>query len=386
YTATSNNLQFNSISPLNTMNMAKPSANDIEQMIQRARPTNRDLVRRDINHGINSSISSLLLKIAPYFYNNGTSKDLLCLHGTVACQYKGNRYYIPIEIWFQQDHPNVPPLAYVKPTSDMFVSTASRDVQPDGTIIIPYIKNWRHPNSDLQTLLKAMSEAFSQSPPVYSNSNMVNRPTPYPINPPAMPMPTPVTMPMNSGGNPSYSYPYGYPQTQIPQDVYRDSVQTAVLDKVRIRLDEIMQMGKAQIDSLKKTEQDLIDGERKIQSFIVDAQQQQSQAQTYITNLQTKTHEMLEATQKMSSSSGKGNNSVKEDALITPAPVYKQLLQAYAEEHAMQDLLYYLADGLKRNSIGLDTYLKHVRELSRKQFILRATMRKCRQIAGLPLK
>jgi hypothetical protein len=34
---------------------------------------------------------------------------------------------------------------------------------------------------------------------------------------------------------------------------------------------------------------------------------------------------MLEATQKMSSSSGKGNNSVKEDALITPAPVYKQL-------------------------------------------------------------
>jgi hypothetical protein len=68
---------------------------------------------------------------------------------------------------------------------------------------------------------------------------------------------------------------------------------------------------------------------------------------------------------------------VKEDALITPAPVYKQLnifidsfysffwhyffqrlLQAYAEEHAMQDLLYYLADGLKRNSIGLDTYLK----------------------------
>ncbi|CAF1512991.1 unnamed protein product, partial [Rotaria sordida] len=62
------------------------------------------------------------------------------------------------------------------------------------------------------------------------------------------------------------------------------------------------------------------------------------------------------------------------------------LLQGYAEEHAIQDLLYYLADGLRRKSIGLDTYLKHVRELSRKQFILRATMRKCRQIAGLPLK
>lgn len=108
------------------------------------KPTNRDLVRRDINQGINSSASTLMLKIVPYYYNNGTSKDLLCLYGTVSCQYRGNRYNIPIEIWLQQDHPNVPPLAYVKPTPNMYVSPTSNDVQPDGTIIIPYLKNWRH--------------------------------------------------------------------------------------------------------------------------------------------------------------------------------------------------------------------------------------------------
>jgi ESCRT-I complex subunit TSG101 len=85
-----------------------------------------------------------MLKVAPYIYNNGTSKELLCLYGTVVCPYRGNRYNIPIEIWLQQDHPNVPPLAYVKPTPDMYVSPTSRDVQPDGTIIIPYLKNWRH--------------------------------------------------------------------------------------------------------------------------------------------------------------------------------------------------------------------------------------------------
>ncbi|CAF4464908.1 unnamed protein product [Rotaria sp. Silwood2] len=352
----------------------KQSQNEIDQMIQRARPKNRDLVRRDINQCLNSSISNLILKLVEYYYNDGTSKELLCLAGTVACQYKGNRYNIPIEIWFQQDHPNVPPLAYVKPTPDMYVSPASKDVQSDGTIIISYLKNWRH----------AMSDAFSQSPPVYSNSSMANRSTPYPTS--ASSMPTPIGMPMTNSGNPSYSYPYGYPQTQIPQDIYRDSVQTAVLDKVRVRLDETMQIGKAEIDSLKKTEQDLIDGEKRIQSYINDAQQQQIQAQNYITNMKAKTNEILEATQKMSSSSSGKGNSVKEDALITPAPVYKQLLQSYAEEHAIQDLLYYLADGLRRKSIGLDTYLKHVKELSRKQFILRATMHKCRQVAGLPLK
>jgi ESCRT-I complex subunit TSG101 len=102
------------------------------------------LVRRDINQAINSPISNLMLKIASYFYNNGTSKELLCLNGTVACQYKGNRYNIPIEIWLQQDHPNVSPLAYVKPTPDMYVSPTSKHVLPDGTVIIPYLKNWRH--------------------------------------------------------------------------------------------------------------------------------------------------------------------------------------------------------------------------------------------------
>jgi hypothetical protein len=35
-----------------------------------------------------------------------------------------------------------------------------------------------------------------------------------------------------------------------------------------------------------------------------------------------------------------------------------RLVQAYAEEHAIQDLLFYLADGLRRQSIGLDIYLK----------------------------
>ncbi|CAF4032316.1 unnamed protein product, partial [Rotaria sp. Silwood1] len=151
-------------------------------MIERAQPTNYELVRQDIIEGIQSSISNLVLKLAECYYSDGNSKELLCLAGTVVCQYKGNRYNTPIEIWFQQDHPQVPPLAYVKPTPDMYISTTSRDVQPDGAVIIPYLRNWRHPNSDLDTLLNAMSQAFSQSPPVYSNTNMTNRSTPYPTN------------------------------------------------------------------------------------------------------------------------------------------------------------------------------------------------------------
>jgi hypothetical protein len=125
-----------------------------------------------------------------------------------------------------------------------------------------------------------MSAAFSQSPPVYSGPSVATRPTPYPTN--TASMPTPAGMGMNTGANTSHSYPYGYPPTQIPHDIYRESIQTAVLNKVRNRLGETVELGNAQIISLKKTEQDLVDGEKKIQLLINDAHQQQTQAQVYI--------------------------------------------------------------------------------------------------------
>lgn len=62
---------------------------------------------------------------------------------------------------------------------------------------------------------------------------------------------------------------------------------------------------------------------------------------------------------------------------------YYRLLNAYAEEAATEDAIYYLGEGLRRGVIELDVFLKHVRSLSRKQFMLRALMERCRQQAGL---
>jgi ESCRT-I complex subunit TSG101 len=259
------------------------------------KPTNRDLARRDITQGLQSSVSTLRLDIAPFYYSNGASKDLLRLKGTVVCRYQGGQYNIPVDIWLQQDHPTVPPLVYVTPTADMQVSPKSLDVRPDGTVIIPYLRNWRHvnewyrccffhvpwislqPNSDLHHLLAAMSDAFSQSPPVYSAPAQASRPAPYPTTATSMPMPTGYGM--GASASTSYSYPHGYPNTQIPHDVYRDSLQAAVLNKVRDRLDETMQMANAQTESLRKTEQDLNSGEKKLETLIRDARQQQTQAE-----------------------------------------------------------------------------------------------------------
>ena len=91
---------------------------------------------------IESSLCNLTLKIEPFYYADGTCKKLPCLYGTIANTFKCNRYNTPVEIWLEEDYPVSPPKIYVKPTSDMHVSTTSRDVQPDGLINIPYLKAW----------------------------------------------------------------------------------------------------------------------------------------------------------------------------------------------------------------------------------------------------
>lgn len=60
-----------------------------------------------------------------------------------------------------------------------------------------------------------------------------------------------------------------------------------------------------------------------------------------------------------------------------------RLLNCFAEEAATEDTIYYMGEALRQGVIDLDVFLKQVRALSRKQFMLRATMQACRKKAGL---
>lgn len=62
--------------------------------------------------------------------------------------------------------------------------------------------------------------------------------------------------------------------------------------------------------------------------------------------------------------------------------IYFRLLNAYAEEAAIEDAVYFMGEALRSGVIDLEVFLKNVRQLSRKQFMLRALMQKCRQKAG----
>uniref|UniRef100_A0A0R3TCS3 SB domain-containing protein n=1 Tax=Rodentolepis nana TaxID=102285 RepID=A0A0R3TCS3_RODNA len=79
------------------------------------------------------------------------------------------------------------------------------------------------------------------------------------------------------------------------------------------------------------------------------------------------------------------NGNVDYDSVVdTTTPVYKQLVEAFAEEQAIGDVLYYLSQALENGSIDPDEFLKAVRDQSRNQFMKRAMVFQCRAKAGLP--
>jgi len=153
-----------------------------------------------------------------------------------------------------------------------------------------------------------------------------------------------------------------------------------VEDKMKRRLKETFAQAQAEMDTLQRTNDDLMRGKKTLDDMLQKIEKEQNEVEHKITLLQEKNEELLAAIAKM-----ENKEEVDIDEAVVPtAPLYKQLLNAFAEEQATEDTIYYLQEGLKRGVIDLDVFLKQVRELSRKQFMMRAIIQRCRQKAGLP--
>ncbi|KAK6052977.1 Ras family protein [Cooperia oncophora] len=71
------------------------------------------------------------------------------------------------------------------------------------------------------------------------------------------------------------------------------------------------------------------------------------------------------------------NKTVDIDQAIDAAtPLHRQILTNYAQDLACDDVIYALGQALRDKKISVQEYLRHVRDISRKQFIFRATMQK----------
>ncbi|XP_017578282.1 tumor susceptibility gene 101 protein [Pygocentrus nattereri] len=370
----------------------------------------RDLTVREIVN-VTTSYKDLKPVMDSYVFNDGSSRELMSLSGTVPVNYRGNIYNIPICLWLLDTYPYNPPICFVKPTSTMMIKIG-KHVDANGKVYLPYLHEWKHPQSDLFGLIQVMIVVFGEEPPVFSRPTTQ---TPYQSYQPAGP---PASSYManqpassfsqshtpNAGGFQGYPYPAGssgYPATSagalytpvtptttggpsrdatIGEDTIRASLVSAVSDKLRWRMKEEMDRAQAELDALKRTEEDLKKGHQKLEDMVTKLDQEIADVDKNIELLKQKDEELTAALGKMENQSE--NNDI-DDLIVPTAPLYRQILNLYAEENAIEDTIFYLGEALRRGVIDLDVFLKHVRLLSRKQFQLRALMQKARKTAGL---
>ncbi|XP_006615577.1 tumor susceptibility gene 101 protein [Apis dorsata] len=397
---------------------------------------NSDITKKHVMKVLNL-YKGLKYNVEPFVFNDGSRKELFNLQGTIPVSYKGNYYNIPICIWLMDTHPNNAPMCYVKPTADMSIKV-SMFVDHNGKIYLPYLHDWLPHSSDLLSLIQIMIVTFGEQPPVYAKprQGIQTSSTPYPVQP-FMPAPGSGThisgssfssYPQNSqytGGNNIYppymsttssGFPYqGYgsyggtasnypsqsctgsfqypastqPSPTVPATVgasgtiteehIRASLLSAVEDKLRRRLKEQFSQLSAELETLRRTQQELTSGSAHLTDLFDKLKKEKTELEKNITILQDKETELEKEIAKLSD-----NQSIDVDeAVTTIAPLYKQMLNAFAEEAATEDAIYYLGEALRCGIIDLDAFLKQVRQLSRRQFMLRALMQRCRQKAGL---
>lgn len=365
---------------------------------------------------------SLTYRLEAFVFNNGTRKDLLNLEGTIPVNYKGAYYNIPVCIWLMDTHPQNAPLCFVKPTPDMSIKV-SKYVDSNGKVYLPYLHEWTQNGSTLQKLIQCMITAFGELPPVYAKPRNEARP-PYPVSsfmpqpsgypyPQSSPQPGyPTFTPYPPSSNlpyPNYGSPYPGPASTngmpyppastttpnppaagygpgpdvaggtITEEHIKASLLSAVEDKLRRRLKEQSQQSQAELETLRRTQQELCDGKARLEDILTRLQRERAELDKNVVILQEKEKELEAAVERLAEQEGVD----VDEAVVTTAPLYSQLLNAFAEEATLEDAIYYMGEALRKEVIDLDTFLKQVRTLARRQFTLRALMHKCRQKAQL---
>uniref|UniRef100_A0A5K3FAG3 UEV domain-containing protein n=1 Tax=Mesocestoides corti TaxID=53468 RepID=A0A5K3FAG3_MESCO len=362
-------------------------------------------------------------------FENGQTNQLLCLEGTIPVKYMGNTYNIPLAVYFVHQHPYHPPIAYVRPTSTMQIK-AGPNVDTNGKVFLPYLSEWKFPGSSTQQLLGILQEVFGSRPPVFAKPNTTQPAqnsigfTPYATNTPpngagygvpgagwgAMPgLPSSTTaltqaaasMPPNSAFNamppiPSATTTSPYLAAAAAaagstvsskaalseEDALISSLRSAVQDKLNREQREVVANLTCEVQSLEATQRDLLTRGDNLDTIRAQMISELEQIKSLTRELEEKTKEYKEVYRKLKQ---EANGKVDYDSVVdTTTPVYRQLFEAFAEEQAIGDVLYYLSQALENGAIEPDDFLKAVRDQSRNQFVQRATVYQCRARAGLP--
>jgi ESCRT-I complex subunit TSG101 len=369
------------------------------------------------------AVPTLMLSIIQSPAADGPSLRLL---GTVPISYQGSNYDIPVELLIKPNYPRDRPLFFVRPTPDMMITPSHPCVDSsNGAVVHPYLTRWLPSDSTLAGLVTVASEAFSSSPPVYArgnsttpttnnnnnnsnntNSNGSNNPPPPPIryhNSSYSATIHRTNTSTNNNNNNNYNSsptdrpPPSYASAAPPPAYHPPAVDSKTEEeKKKQRLVAIItaRLKKSIKEEFHPSIKREFKEEMELQSKLEQGKQEVDKCITrlreYGRELDSQREELEFRYSTLASWVEMNNRNAQQqqqqralnvDELVQPVDVQTgQLFDNVAETNAIEDCLFHLDRALHRGRIDLKTFLKHVRALSRMQFLSTALSLKILEI------
>ena len=309
---------------------------------------------------------------------------LLSLKGTLPISYKGTSYNIPVELFFFQTYPQRAPRCYVRPTADMVVPPNHPCVTADGLVHMPYLSEWNGTTHNCSALAALMSVEFGEKPPVRTRRSPAPSTASYPsaaqprvAHPAAESKPPPSYDSLRAvGGRPSYS---GSDASNLSGGVGPARRDSAVRDSPEWCRQELTRRLQGKVQTVLMGTRAELDREFARQQTLRDRERAFAAAEERLGGLKARLQGQLDLCvdrevrlKAWIAASDAGGERRVEDSLALEGPHALQMVDVVAGGHAIEDALYFLDRGLGQGSIELDSFLREVRRLSRRQFMLRA--------------
>eukprot|EP00039_Didymoeca_costata_P023787 m.8267 g.8267 ORF g.8267 m.8267 type:complete len:411 (+) comp3861_c0_seq1:175-1407(+) len=374
-------------------------------------------VMRDVQNCC-SSYTELRQEIANFAFNDGTSRRLLSLKGTLPVQMLRDHkvYHFPIQIWIMQHHPNMSPICYVVPEPNMKINAKHKQLNSNGMVSF----NWNR-GSSLFDMAQMLQRFFSEESPVFTVTNPTPAPHPsihttqytsqryqpgnggnsyesshqpsnynsvgstnnyhapqYPtrqtqpstFNDPGLAYNTDHTSRRASDTSQQVQYqekPSKEPSEDM-QEALKMSMITAIDQKCRGNFEAMREATGSRMQSFVQKKGQLEGGGRELMGIMRQIDQEMDRAGTasmWYENEIPKLHSLCRTLEEQVS-----QGSMSDDAVDCSSPLHKQILRLMSEDSALEDVLYSLGRYASKDG-DVGEAVKLMREHASAQFYAR---------------
>lgn len=383
----------------------------VSSAINKLKGVFRDVSRiiGDASHLIRSQIGqNLRPHPSSFIQNDGTSSHALLLSGTIPMTYRGSQYNVPIDLYITPKYPLLPPVVYVRPVNTMIIKEGHQHVGSDGMVYMPYFSQWNQ-YCNLVDACTHMSRIFSNEPPVFSKPPDWRPSGGQVIKPPAAHETTPpppryedIRVQVASSNDNGHAISEKEQLERLAREAEEANAVAAVARAAEAKEEQERKLASEARERLQQKSFELLNLHReaidhKVGNLLTD-QVLMDKSSLYVKNqitylqdrkkeLESCHKEIDEITERISSyikaaEEEKSNqNDICVNELALPKDIHSaQMLILSSENAAIKDTLFFLDKALADRKLSLDTHLRAVRKLAKRQFLIKAHLLKIGQV------